>query len=81
MKPPYDMIGTQLSTKHRAGEASYYAAVPRGHFAVFEDATRYVYKREGVPIKVLRAWIARDFGTRRVVKVSGKYPRYTVEAA
>ena len=69
---------------HRAGTSGYYAERARGTIDVWHDSKRYVYKRPNpdVPVRMVKADILAAFESdgRCTMRISGRYPSYTIES-
>lgn len=67
---------------YRAGDAGYYAAHQRDTIDVWEDSKRYIYRQTGaLTHKQIKSQLVDAFGEHgsRTVKISGRWPNYTIE--
>lgn len=67
---------------YEAGESGYYAERQRGTIVVFEDNSKYVYRKVDFPTAKkfkLFAQNAYSNNGRKTVKITGRFPTYYIE--
>lgn len=65
-------------SKSRAGEYGYYANHQRGTVDVYEDGTRYVYRKPWQGLKRFKDELRNVFGSKGTAHIDGQYPHYTI---
>lgn len=69
---------------HRAGSFGYSAERQRGTIDVWHDSKRYIYRKpdRDVPVRMVKADILAAFesDSRCTMRISGKFPSYTIES-
>jgi len=75
------MFSYKFICKARAGQSGYYDDPKKGTVVIYEDATRYVYKQSRSNLRQFKREACSAFseGGRKFVKITGKYPIYTIE--
>jgi len=78
-------IGNYHVATHRAGSTGYTIGRPRGTVAVWHDSKLYLYRRpykaaaREIKAAIRDAWESRH--TSGPVRISGRFPEYTVDTA
>lgn len=74
-------IGEYCIASYRAGESGYYSERKRGTVDVWHDSRRYIYENPKTSKRALRLSLDSafsDFG-RKCVKVTGRFPSYSIK--